>query len=401
MRNTSLSQFKKNSNFVFNRFKFFNFKKLEKIKLKDLDKSDIKYININEFIVYNTAEDGILYRQNICDYIKYRYYITNKINSVFLTIDEGQFNKNFLFDLFEYLNPPEYSYIIEKSQEKELIITNLIIAFDKDLILYYDSQDLYFFINPLKHINQDNNNLFYNLLRLLNNYKTKNYQKNQINIVYKADYGFEKMSFDVKKLNINLNDNYNDGFKDVAENIIKKLNNKNTAGLYILDGMSGSGKTSFIRFLTGKLKRDIIFVSPDMVNYITDPGFIPFLMNNSDAVLIIEDAEPVLQKRDGRNRTSAISNILNLTDGLLSDCLNISIVATFNTSTSVLDDALLRKGRLITSYTFKKLTVEKSNKLLKKLGHDIEVNKEMSLADIYFYNSDNNVNIVKDKKIGF
>ena len=140
-----------------------------------------------------------------------------------------------------------------------------------------------------------------------------------------------------------------------------------------------------------------------MVNYITDPSFIPFLMKNSDSVLIIEDAEPVLQKRDGSDRTSAISNILNLTDGLLSDCLNISIVATFNTDTKNLDEALLRKGRLINSYSFEKLTKEKSEILLKKLGHNVEVTKPMTLAEIYFYGKDNKGLSFKQKKgnIGF
>ena len=66
-------------------------------------------------------------------------------------------------------------------------------------------------------------------------------------------------------------------------------------------------------------------------------------MDNSDAILILEDAESALQKRDGRS--GAVSNILNLTDGLLSDCLNISIVATFNTETKNIDEALAFTGK--------------------------------------------------------
>jgi hypothetical protein len=236
--------------------------------------------------------------------------------------------------------------------------------------------------------------------------------KTEFNELYCADDHIiiTKDNIEILVKNLNINDEiktFNGIEKVISINKINKKENmydleldENSKKVYFTNNIL-SHNTSFIRLLAGKLQRDIIFVSPDMVNYITDPGFIPFLMNNSNAILIIEDAEPVLQKRDGRNRTSAISNILNLTDGLLSDCLNISIVATFNTSTSVLDDALLRKGRLITSYTFKKLSIEKSNKLLKKLGHNIEVKKEMSLADIYFYNSDNNVIEEKDKKIGF
>jgi len=138
-----------------------------------------------------------------------------------------------------------------------------------------------------------------------------------------------------------------------------------------------------------------------MVNYITDPSFIPFLMDNSDSVLIIEDAEPALAKRDGSGRTGAISNILNLTDGLLSDCLNISIVATFNTSTKVIDDALLRDGRLINSYSFEKLATEKSTALLNKIGHNVTATKPMSLSEIYYYGKDNKGGLFKKNKVGF
>ena len=211
-------------------------------------------------------------------------------------------------------------------------------------------------------------------------------------------------SIDVKKIDINIEENYNDDFKAISQKIIDSLNDKKKTGLYILNGDTGTGKTTFIRYLSGKVNRNIIFVSPDMVDYITDPAFIPFLMENSDSILIIEDAEPALQSRNGASgmRSGAISNILNLTDGLLSDCLNISIVATFNTSTKVIDDALLRRGRLVRSYTFGNLVAHKAEKLLKKLGHNVEIKKAMSLADIYFYGEDNNTeDFGKPSTVGF
>jgi hypothetical protein len=160
-----------------------------------------------------------------------------------------------------------------------------------------------------------------------------------------------------------------------------------------------SHNTTYIRYLTHKLKKNIIFISPDMVNHITDPSFIPFLIKNNDAILIIEDAEQAL---GANGRTGAVSNILNLTDGLLSDCLNISIVATINTSMKNIDEALLRKGRLLTNYNFEKLDVGKSKVLLKKLGRgDIEVKEPMTLAEIYFHGEENNGEVYQRRKVGF
>jgi len=192
---------------------------------------------------------------------------------------------------------------------------------------------------------------------------------------------------------------------------VEKLNEKEnmydleldytSSKLYYTNGIV-SHNTTFIRYLTSKLKKNIIFISPDMVNSITDPGFIPFLMKNNDSILIIEDAEPALEKRNTGNRSSAVSNVLNLTDGLLSDCLNISIIATFNTGNKNIDEALTRKGRLLMTYKFDKLSIEKSKNLLDKLGYkDVEVKEAMTLADIYYYGTDNNKILEENKQIGF
>ena len=163
-----------------------------------------------------------------------------------------------------------------------------------------------------------------------------------------------------------------------------------------------SHNTTYIRYLTSKIKKNIIFIAPDMVDHITDPSFIPFLIKNNDTVLIIEDGEPALQSRDGNGRTGAVSNILNLTDGLLSDCLNISILVTFNMEGKDIDKALLRKGRLLKNYKFDLLSIEKSKALLKKLGNtNATVDKPMTLADIYYYESDNNSKTYERKRVGF
>ncbi len=79
---------------------------------------------------------------------------------------------------------------------------------------------------------------------------------------------------------------------------------------------------------------------------------------------------------------------MNITDGILGDCLNIQIVATFNMKKEKIDKALLRKGRLICEHKFTPLSVENSNKLLKHLGKTKTVDKPTSLADIYHIDED-------------
>ncbi|MEO1652972.1 MAG: AAA family ATPase, partial [Bacteroidota bacterium] len=112
------------------------------------------------------------------------------------------------------------------------------------------------------------------------------------------------------------------------------------------------------------------------------PDFLPLLIDNPNSVLIIEDAENIVEAREN-GRNVSVSNLLNIADGLLSDCLNIQILCTFNIHISKIDQALLRKGRLIASYEFKELKAEKARSLSEKLGFHTEVKFPMTLTDVY------------------
>jgi SpoVK/Ycf46/Vps4 family AAA+-type ATPase len=105
-------------------------------------------------------------------------------------------------------------------------------------------------------------------------------------------------------------------------------------------------------------------------------------MDHPDSILLIEDAEKVITDRE-QTASSGVSNILNITDGILSDLLKMQIVATFNMDKDNIDKALLRKGRLIAEYEFGKLSVEKSNNKLKELGKDYVTNVPLTLTEIY------------------
>jgi hypothetical protein len=196
--------------------------------------------------------------------------------------------------------------------------------------------------------------------------------------------------------------NYGESFKEVHQTIISRLNKKNDKGIILLHGQHGTGKTSYIKYLTSLIEdKDILFIPPSMAEMLSDPSMIPFLMDHKDSILIIEDAERVIGDRESGNVSSAgVSNVLNLTDGILGDCLSIQIIATFNMRKENIDKALLRKGRLIAEHKFDKLNVEDTNKLLKHLNKDTEVKEGMTLADIY--NIDVEVHkTIKTSKLGF
>jgi len=178
--------------------------------------------------------------------------------------------------------------------------------------------------------------------------------------------------------------NYGSEFLKVHSVIVENLNKQNGKGIILLHGDPGTGKTSYIKHLTSLIKeKDVLFVPPSMAEMLSEPTIIPFLMDHRNSILIIEDAERVIADREGNGSPAGVSNILNLTDGILGDCLNIQIVATFNMKREKIDSALLRKGRLIAEHKFENLSVEDTNRLLKHLNKDLISPIGLSLADIY------------------
>ncbi|MFN0202335.1 MAG: AAA family ATPase [Bacteroidia bacterium] len=203
-----------------------------------------------------------------------------------------------------------------------------------------------------------------------------------LNMVCK-DSDYYLYPFEIKKPNINIELNYGEEFAPIHEKIFGTLSTKDKQGVVLLHGLPGTGKTHYIRYLINSLKdKELIYVPPDMAYALSAPDFLPFLMKHTNAVLIIEDAENIIKDRQFQDN-QAVANLLNLSDGLLGDCLNLQIIATFNSDITRIDSALLRKGRLIAQWKFDKLSLENAQRLSQSLGYDNILTEPMTLADIY------------------
>jgi hypothetical protein len=119
----------------------------------------------------------------------------------------------------------------------------------------------------------------------------------------------------------------------------------------LLHGIPGTDKSSYLKHLIGKVKKIFIYLPSNMAGRIAQPNFISFLTKHSNSIMIIEDAEDVLIQRSSGSK-SAVANLLNLSDGLLSDCLRIQLLAPFNSVIGKIDEAFFRKGRIIGRYNF-------------------------------------------------
>ena len=222
----------------------------------------------------------------------------------------------------------------------------------------------------------------------------------EISLIYAQNGELNTKELHLKKPKIDFNIHYNEDFFPIHKTMVKQLNKTDTNGLYLFHGQPGTGKSTYIKYLIHQLKKKVIFISPKMAGELDNLSMTPFLLDNRNTVLVIEDAEELITSRE-EVRNSNLSMLLNLTDGLLGESLGIQIIATFNTDVKNIDKALLRKGRLTTIYEFKNLSLNRTNTLLQKLGHDIEVNKSLPVAEIFNFDKDNHYIPKLQKAVGF
>jgi hypothetical protein len=202
-----------------------------------------------------------------------------------------------------------------------------------------------------------------------------------------GDYNFEPISINLPK-NLDLELNYGKEFLDIDKKIQERLFEKPN-GLFMFHGLPGTGKTTYIKYLASQVKRDFIYIPTTMIEFFTsDPNCLHTLIQKPNSIIILEDAEKAILKRlgDGMD-SSAVSSLLNLSDGILSDILKTSVIVTYNCPKQDVDDALKRKGRLQMDYEFTALTTEDAKKLAKSLKYSKKtidsIENPLTLSEIY------------------
>ena len=325
---------------------------------------------------FNKVPSNLRYEYNF-DYVKLLDYLTNSQYLELLSTYEVVGNNN--------SKNAGVTKIFKSKQHQEFVVKVEHLLGEKEcwLIIYYTEISS---VQPL--------------IDKIEEFKLNNLNK-KVGLIVRDEFGLTLQKFDITKDPIHLDRNYNSDFKDISKKIVEKLNEKEGKGIILLHGKPGTGKTTYIRHLTGLVEKEIIFLPNNMVDILATPEFIPFMMKYPNSVLIIEDAEKVVRSRNGNGNETSVSNLLNLSDGILGDCLKTQIVATFNTDRQLIDKALLRKGRLIAEYMFDDLCVDKTNKLFKSLGIKYKSNKPMPLSDIYNYEDNLGLDNNNKTKIGF
>jgi hypothetical protein len=221
------------------------------------------------------------------------------------------------------------------------------------------------------------------LVEKINSMIVHSSDKTSVYMIIQDDSGLDLRSFDIDIPQLDIELNYGKDWAEKHDYLLKALSKDTKKGIALLHGLPGTGKSMYIRYLISLLSetRTMIYLPNQLINSLTNPSFIPLMADYPNSILIIEDAEEAIKSRKSGGTT--VDKILNLSDGIISDFLGTQIICTFNSDVTIIDEALLRKGRLILKHEFKKLSVQDSQKLSDALGKNIKVDKEMTISDIY------------------
>lgn len=259
---------------------------------------------------------------------------------------------------------------------------------------------------------------FLERISLFLNNKFKEIEKSkQIHMIAPDEYSEQISLYPMGDISLPINrQNYDKEVLKKVDYIIKELNSENPAGrMVLIEGPSGVGKSYIIRGILKELNfGTCVLIPASMLDNLDKPTLIPLLMKNKRAVrnkvleeistekskpiiLIIEDADSVLVPRSADNM-SAISSLLNYTDGIFGSLFDIRIIATTNALRVEIEKSLLRPGRLLKRIHVDLLSTKKAEEIFERLTNQKRnFEKEVSLATVYSLAKGNEIDEAADE----
>lgn len=196
------------------------------------------------------------------------------------------------------------------------------------------------------------------------------------------------------------------GWQDVAGNYdagvaagmerLFALNSCPDERMILWHGPAGTGKTYALRALVNEWQPwcDAAFIT-DPERFVGGSPTYLFQVANFNSgrtasearrrskLLILEDAGELMTKEARTITGQGLSRLLNLTDGLMGQGLNVMVLITTNEPLSTMHPAVVRPGRCLCEIEFGPLSTEMANRWLHEHGSTATVKEPTPVAQLY------------------
>lgn len=200
-----------------------------------------------------------------------------------------------------------------------------------------------------------------------------------------------------------ITENYGQVVRDEMDRLTGDFRPSHGGQLLLWQGPPGTGKTFAIRSLVKAWTKwcdasyivdpEAFFGHPNyMMQVLLDTNRGPFAIEYDDdgepkeerwKLVILEDAGELLAN-DAKLRTGqSLSRLLNVADGLIGQGLKVLILITTNEEMDSLHEAVSRPGRCASKIVFPRLTIDESIAWAAKHELSIDIDQNMSLAELY------------------
>ena len=207
---------------------------------------------------------------------------------------------------------------------------------------------------------------------------------------------YQHMRLFTEKFETFLNINYSDSVIKKTNNVVAEAFADSPTGKnLILRGNPGTGKSYWIKGFAKALEgryTPVLITQPQ--EFFSSPIYYLEAISHFSGqdskrfarlIFIIEDCGKLLSMESQLENPQVESILLNITDGILGSGREDLFIFTFNFDLGMIDNAIIRAGRLLEDIEFPLLNSDEAKNFLEKNGHTstYESADDIALADLY------------------